>query len=113
MPLTEHAKQYLIAEGIKPNTVIKIGSCMKEIINFYSKKIQESKILDVIGLKERKYFIVSAHREENVDYNENLNSLLVSLNTVAEKYKFPIIVSTHPRTKDRISKMNNSLDHTN
>lgn len=109
MPLTEHARQYLIAEGIDPNTIIKIGSCMKEILDYYSKEIISSNIKNKLGLKEKEYFLVSAHREENVDYQNNLKSLLISLNSIAEKYKLPIIVSTHPRTKNRIDKMKDKV----
>ena len=105
LPLTEHARQYLIAEGISPNTIIKVGSCMKEILDFYSKEIISSSIKSKLSLKEKEYFLVSAHREENVDYEKNLTSLLISLNAIAEKHKLPIIVSTHPRTKDRIEKL--------
>ena len=105
LPLTEHARQYLVAEGISPNTIIKVGSCMKEILDFYSKEIISSSIKSKLSLKEKEYFLVSAHREENVDYEKNLTSLLVSLNSIADKYKLPIIVSTHPRTKDRIKKL--------
>ena len=105
LPLTEHARQYLIAEGISPNTIIKVGSCMKEILDFYSKEIMSSSIKSKLSLKEKEYFLVSAHREENVDYEKNLTSLLISLNAIAEKHKLPIIVSTHPRTKDRIEKL--------
>lgn len=109
LPLTEHARQYLIAEGIDPSTIIKVGSCMKEILDFYSKEISSSDIKTKLGLKEKEYFIVSAHREENVDYQKNLNSLLESLNAIAEKYKLPVVVSTHPRTKNRISKMKDKI----
>ena len=109
MPLTEHARDYLLAEGIDPNTIIKIGSCMKEILNFYAPKINKSNIHNELSLKSKKYFLVSAHREENVDYKENLKDLLVSLNSIAEEYGFPIIVSTHPRTKDRINKMKSNV----
>ena len=109
MPLTEHARQYLIAEGIDPSTIIKIGSCMKEILDYYSKEIISSNIKNELGLKEKEYFLVSAHREENVDYQNNLKSLLISLNSIAEKYKLPIIVSTHPRTKNRIDKMKDKV----
>ena len=105
MPLTEHARQYLIAEGIEPNTIIKTGSCMKEILDYYSKEITSSDVLKQLGLKEKEYFLVSAHREENVDYQKNLKSLLISLNSIADKYKLPIIVSTHPRTRNRIDEM--------
>ena len=110
LPLTEHARQYLIAEGIDPNTIFKIGSCMKEILTFYSKKIDKSEILKNLKLSQKKYFLVSAHREENVDYTENLNSFLLSLNLIAEKYGLPVIVSTHPRTRDRIDKMKGKIN---
>lgn len=109
MPLTEHARQYLILEGIAPNTIIKVGSCMKEILDFYSKEISSSKIRSELGLKDKEYFLVSAHREENVDYKKNLNSLLISLNAIVEKHKLPIIVSTHPRTKNRIDKLKDKV----
>ena len=105
MPLTEHARKYLIAEGIPAERIIKTGSCMKEILDFYKKDISKSKIINKLKLKSNKYFLVSAHREENVDYKTNLTDLLGSLNTIAEKYKLPIIFSTHPRTKDRIEKL--------
>ena len=105
MPLTEQARDYLIAEGIKPETVIKTGSCMKEILSFYKDKINSSKVLNNLKVKKEEFFIVSSHREENVDYKENLISFLDSLNGIAEKYKLPIIVSTHPRTKARIEKV--------
>ena len=109
MPLTEHARQYLISEGINPNTIIKTGSCMKEILDFYSNKIDKSDINDKLGLKSKNYLLVSAHREENIDYKENLESFLIALNSISEEYKMPVIVSTHPRTKDRITNMKNKI----
>ena len=105
-PLTEHARRYLIAEGIKPDTIIKPGSPMKEILNFHSKEINDSNILKSLKIEENKFFIVSAHREENIESNENFSDLLDSLNAIAEKYKFPIIVSTHPRTKIKLESLN-------
>jgi len=110
MPLTEHARNYLISEGIKPETVIKTGSCMKEILDYYKKDIDESNILQELRLEKNQYFIVSTHREENVDYPEQLKLLLSSLNAIAEKYNFPIIVSTHPRTQNRINSLVDKID---
>ena len=102
MPLTEQARDYLVAEGIRPETIIKTGSCMKEILNYYKSNIYESKVIDKLKLSNKNYFIVSAHREENIDYLDNVNSFIDSLNSIAEKYDLPIIVSTHPRTKKRL-----------
>ena len=109
MPLTEHARNYLISEGIPADRVIKIGSCMKEILDFHSKEIRSSKILKELNISSGKYFLVSAHREENVDYKSNLKDFLDSLNLISEKYKMPLIVSTHPRTKDRINRLNKNI----
>ena len=109
MPLTEQARGYLISEGIRPETIIKTGSCMKEILNFYKSEISESQVLKNIELKKDNYFIVSIHREENVDYKSNLENLLHSLNAVAEKYRLPVIVSTHPRTKNRIEQLGGDI----
>lgn len=102
LPLTEHARRYLIDEGLPPETVIKIGSCMTEVLNYYKAKTEASDVLSRLQLKEREFFLVSAHREENVDVPEQLKSLLVSLNSLAEKYDKRIIVSTHPRTRKRL-----------
>ena len=113
MPLTEHARNYLLSEGIDPNTIIKTGSCMKEILTFYKKDIESSPVHKNLNLELKKYFLVSAHREENVDYTDNLESLLVSLNAIAEKYDLPVIVSTHPRTKDRLEKFNKKVKTNN
>ena len=102
MPLTEQARDYLISEGIRPETVIKTGSCMKEILSFYKEQIDSCDVLERLQLEIGRYFIVSIHREENVDYPENLKKLVDSLNALAEKYNFPVIVSTHPRTQKRL-----------
>jgi len=104
--LTEHARRYLLAEGIKPETVIKTGSHMNEVLNFYMPKIQKSDIVKRLNLKSKQYFIVSAHREENVDTPENLIDIVESLEALADKYKFPIIFSTHPRTQKRLDEVN-------
>ena len=109
MPLTEHARNYLISEGIDASRIIKTGSCMKEILDYYNSDINKSKVLLELNLKSNMYFLVSIHREENVDYSSHLYSLLESLNYIAEKYKLPVIVSTHPRTKDRITKLKTSI----
>lgn len=98
-PLTEHARRYLIAEGLRPETIIKPGSPMKEILDFYSNEIDSSNILNRLKLEKRKFFVVSVHREENVDSQQNFGDLLDSLNAIAQKFNFPIIVSTHPRTR--------------
>jgi UDP-N-acetylglucosamine 2-epimerase (non-hydrolysing) len=102
MPLSEHARRYLIAEGIRAETVIKTGSSMKEVFNYYWPKIEKSTILKDLKLQEQKYFIVSAHREENIDSDENFTDFLKSLKAIAKKYKMPIIVSTHPRTRKKL-----------
>lgn len=100
--LTEHARRYLIAEGIRPETIIKTGSHMREVLDHYMPKIQASDVLKRMQLERGRYFIVSAHREENVDSEENLQDLLETLNALAETYDVPVIVSTHPRTRKRL-----------
>jgi UDP-N-acetylglucosamine 2-epimerase (non-hydrolysing) len=102
MVLTEHARRYLIREGIAPETIIKTGSSMKELLNIYASKIDASPILQELSLEEKKYFVVSAHREENVDDKQNLLDLINSLDALVEKYNYPIIFSTHPRTRARL-----------
>ena len=110
MPLTEQARDYLIKEGIRPETIIKTGSCMKEILTFYKEKIDNCDIIERLQIKNGKYFIVSIHREENVDYPENLKKLVDSLNALAKKYNFPVIVSTHPRTQKRLDDIKNEIE---
>ncbi len=110
MPLTEQARNYLISEGIRPETIIKTGSCMKEILFFYKAQIDNCDVLNRLQLVNGKYFIVSIHREENVDYPENLKKLVDSLNALAEKYNFPVIVSTHPRTQKRLEDVKEEID---
>jgi UDP-N-acetylglucosamine 2-epimerase (non-hydrolysing) len=102
MTLTEHARRYLIDEGIRPETIIKTGSSMLEVLNYHKKDIEESTILNLLGLKRKDFFIVSIHREENVDSEQNFNDLLNSLNEIAEKYNKRVIVSTHPRTRKKL-----------
>ena len=100
------ARDYLIAEGLPADLVIKTGSPMFEVLNHYKAKIEASDILETLGLKEQQYFIVSAHREENINSDQNFLDLVDMLNAVAEKYQFPVIVSTHPRTRNRIEELN-------
>lgn len=100
--LTEHARRYLIAEGIRPETIIKTGSHMREVLDHYMPKIQASDVLKRMQLERGRYFIVSAHREENVDSEENLRDLLDTLNALVKTYDVPVIVSTHPRTRKRL-----------
>lgn len=107
MVLTEHARRYLIAEGIKPETIIKTGSSMKELLTKYISKIEKSDVLERLELKKGQYFVVSSHREEVVDTKENLIELIETLNTLVEKYGYPVIFSTHPRTKERLSHIEN------
>jgi UDP-N-acetylglucosamine 2-epimerase (non-hydrolysing) len=103
--LTEHARRYLIAEGIRPETIIKTGSHMREVLDFYMPKILQSDVLQRVGLKPEHFFIVSAHREENIDSPQNMTDMVETLNALAEQYDMPVIVSTHPRTKKRIDGM--------
>ncbi|MDP2865866.1 MAG: UDP-N-acetyl glucosamine 2-epimerase, partial [Elusimicrobiota bacterium] len=105
MTLTEHARRYLISEGIRPETVIKTGSPMKEVLAYYMPKILKSDVLKRLKLKENAYFVVSAHREENIDSPENFRNLLGSLNALAKKYSMPVIVSTHPRTRKKLEEL--------
>jgi len=100
------ARDYLLAEGLPADLVIKTGSPMFEVLNYYKAKIETSDILETLGLKEQQYFIVSAHREENINSDQNFLDLVDMLNAVAEKYQFPVIVSTHPRTRNRIEELN-------
>ena len=93
------AREYLLREGIPADRIIKTGSPMFEVLNSRMKDIEKSDVLERLGLEEEKYFVVSAHREENINYAVNFNDLVDSLNAVAEKYELPVIVSTHPRTR--------------
>lgn len=100
------ARDYLLAEGLSADQVIKTGSPMFEVLHHYKAKIEASDVLERLGLKEHQYFIVSAHREENINSNQNFLDLVEMLNAVAEKYQYPVIVSTHPRTRKRIEELN-------
>jgi len=100
------ARDYLLAEGLPADQVIKTGSPMFEVLHHYKAKIEASDVLARLGLKEHQYFIVSAHREENINSDQNFLDLVEMLNAVAEKYQYPVIVSTHPRTRKRIQELN-------
>jgi UDP-N-acetylglucosamine 2-epimerase (non-hydrolysing) len=102
MTITEHARRYLVAEGIPAETVIKVGSSMKEVIANNKQSIDESKVLEELNLKSQEYFLLSAHREENVDSEKNFTDLIESINAVCDTYKFPVIFSVHPRTQKLI-----------
>ena len=104
MTYTEHARRYLLAEGIRPETVIKTGSPMKEILEHYMPQIEKSMILKHLGVSSGKYIVVSAHREENIDSENNFSDFIETLKFVAGKYDYPVIVSTHPRTRKKIEK---------
>ena len=105
LPYTEHARRYLISEGLRPETVIKTGSPMKEILGYYQSQIQSSNILKQLKLKSKGYFVVSMHREENIDDKINFSNLFASLNKIAKRYDQKIIVTTHPRTRKRLEKI--------
>jgi UDP-N-acetylglucosamine 2-epimerase (non-hydrolysing) len=102
LPYTEHARRYLLAEGIRPETVIKTGSPMGEVLNHYRPGIEASDAVQRLGLEAGRYLVVSAHREENVDSEQNLADLLDTLRAVWARHRLPIVFSTHPRTAKRL-----------
>ncbi len=104
------AREYLLAEGLRPDRVIKTGSPMCEVLNTYLPKVEKSKIVSDLGLEQYKYFVVSAHREENISSEKNFFNLVTILNSVAKKYNMPVIVSTHPRTRKMIEKQGVKFD---
>jgi len=110
MVYTEHARRNLIAEGLPPDQIFFTGSPMAEIINFHKTSIQQSKALDTLGLKKGNYFVASFHREENVDKEDRLKQIVDSLNSVADYFKIPIVLSTHPRTKSKLNKLRSHLN---
>jgi UDP-N-acetylglucosamine 2-epimerase (non-hydrolysing) len=97
------AREYLLREGLSPDRIIKTGSPMFEVLNHYLPSIQSSDVLKRLNLKQNQFFVVSAHREENINSEKNFQSLMEVLNLIAEKYELPIIVSTHPRTRNMIN----------
>lgn len=104
MTYSDIAREYLLREGLPADRIIKTGSPMFEVLNYYLPQIQASKVLEQLNLEVGKYFVVSAHREENINNEKNFRNLMTSLNRIADTYGFPIIVSTHPRTKNMIDK---------
>ena len=103
--ITEHARRYLLAENIAPDRIFKLGSHLPEIFEYFRTEIERSSILDVQKVTSGQYFLVSAHREENVDDPVRLADLLQSLDAVAVEYNLPVIVSTHPRTRQRLEQL--------
>ena len=108
---TEHSRRHLLSEGLSHRRIYLTGSPMYEVLNHYQEKIYQSEILQKLNLQKKGYFIVSAHREENVDNEENLKQILTVLNQLAEQYQLPVIVSTHPRTRKRIEVLINKSTH--
>jgi len=102
LPLSDHARDYLIAEGINPETIIKTGSPMTEVLAANMEKITSNDILEREGLKSKAYIVMSVHREENVDSPKNFSDLLESVDELTKKYNMPIIISTHPRTRNKL-----------
>lgn len=108
MPLTERARQYLLREGLPIERIIKTGSCIKEVLEYYRAEIEESTVLKRLKLEPRRYFVLSCHREENVDSPDHLQGLVDTINQVAEQYRSPIIFSVHPRTSNRFAALPDS-----
>lgn len=109
---TEHARRHLLSEGLPHRRIYLTGSPMKEVLNHYKPKIDNSPILSNLSLVTRNYFLVSVHREENVDNPDNLKKILTILNRLADEYKLPVIVSTHPRTRKRLEELSNNEQRT-
>lgn len=108
---TENARRHLLSEGLPHRRIYLSGSPLKEVLTYYRDKISDSDILTELNLERKKYFLVSVHREENVDNSENLKKIIKILNKICKKYKMPVIITTHPRTKKRLSRLVNlSLD---
>jgi len=106
LPYTEHARRYLLNEGLFAGQTFVTGSPMREVLNKYSKQIEESKVLEELGLEPGKFILFSAHREENIDNEKTFFELMNSINSIAETFKMPVIYSTHPRTKKFIEQRN-------
>lgn len=106
LPYTENSRRYLLSEGIDGKTIFVTGSPMTEVLHKHMDEIQKSKVLDELGLEAKKYILVSAHREENIDIEKNFMSLMNAINQIAETYQMPVIYSTHPRSKKFIEKRN-------
>ena len=102
MPYSDIAREYLLRENLPADRIVKTGSPMFEVLNHYLPEIEAADVLQRLGLEKGKFFVVSAHREENINNENNFNGLIASLNLIAEKYGYPIIVSTHPRTRKMI-----------
>jgi len=100
---TEHARRHLLSEGMPHRRIYHTGSPLKEVLDYYKSKIDKSKILDTLSLVRKQYFLVSVHREENVDHTQNLKKILAVLVELAKQYKHPLVVSTHPRTQNRLA----------
>lgn len=106
LPYTEHSRRYLLSEGIDGKTIFVTGSPMREVLRDHAEKIDKSNILEELNLEKNKYILLSAHREENIDNEENFMSLMGAINDIAEKYQMPVIYSTHPRSQKFIEKRN-------
>lgn len=105
MPYSDIAREHLLKEGIKPELIVKTGSPMYEVISFYKRKIESSNVLERLNLIKYRYFVISVHREENIDSEINIQNFVQTLNRVGDMYKYPIIVSTHPRTRKKIEEL--------
>lgn len=102
LPYTEHSRRYLLSEGIDGKTVFVTGSPMREVLRDHMPRIEESDVLERLGLESKKYILLSAHREENIDQEDHFISLMTAVNNIAEQYQMPVIYSTHPRSKKYI-----------
>ncbi len=112
MPYSSIAREYLLAEGFPADRIIKTGSPMYEVLHYYMPKIDASEVLKRLNLEEEKYFVVSAHREENIDCERNFNGLIETLNMLDEEYGLPVVFSTHPRTRKKMEEKSIKLPET-
>ncbi|MGI9427954.1 MAG: non-hydrolyzing UDP-N-acetylglucosamine 2-epimerase [Bythopirellula sp.] len=110
LPYSDIAREYLLREGLPPDRVIKTGSPMFEVLSYYREKIETCDVIDRLKLTPREYFLVSAHREENIDNPELFRNLVASLNQIAKDYDLPVVVSTHPRTRKKVVELNVEFD---
>jgi len=106
LPYTEHSRRYLISEGVDGKTIFVTGSPMREVLRDHMEQIEKSDVLERLGLEKGKYILLSSHREENIDNEENFMSLMTAINNIAERYQMPVIYSTHPRSQKFIEKRN-------